>query len=241
MKRKNYLHRSLYKKHHGIIPTDDTGRPYDIHHIDGDHTNNVITNLVAVSIQEHYKIHFLQGDWDACLAILVRMESGPDEISAMSKKVQAERIKNNTHHFQKRSDGTSLASDRVKNGTHHLSKRQDGTSMASDRVKSGKCNLSKRPDGTSMSSDRVTNGTHQRLDKNRYVFKNLDSGEEVTMSRKEFMDTYNLHAHQGNLGSMITGRTRVGKKGKVSPVTKHVKRWIVTATIHPTVVGHTVS
>ena len=33
-------YRKIYEQHHGPIPIDESGRTYDIHHIDGNHFNN---------------------------------------------------------------------------------------------------------------------------------------------------------------------------------------------------------
>ena len=46
------LHRLIYEDHYGLIP-----KGMQIHHIDGDTTNNDISNLEMVSISEHNKIH----------------------------------------------------------------------------------------------------------------------------------------------------------------------------------------
>ena len=51
-------YRKIYEDHYGQIPLDEEGRSYDIHHIDGNHNNNDISNLKAVTIQEHYDIHY---------------------------------------------------------------------------------------------------------------------------------------------------------------------------------------
>jgi hypothetical protein len=55
-------HRKIYENHIGKIPIDETGRTYEIHHIDGNHSNNDPINLEAITIQEHYDIHFEQMD-----------------------------------------------------------------------------------------------------------------------------------------------------------------------------------
>jgi len=55
------IHRRLYIKNHGSIPIDENGCSYEIHHIDGNHDNNDISNLIAISIKEHYEIHKKQG------------------------------------------------------------------------------------------------------------------------------------------------------------------------------------
>jgi hypothetical protein len=56
----------------------------EIHHIDGNHSNNNITNLKLVSIQEHYDIHHAQGDWAACLLMSHRMKLTPEEKSRLA-------------------------------------------------------------------------------------------------------------------------------------------------------------
>ena len=74
-------YRKIYEQHYGPIPKDDTGRTYEIHHKDGNRKNNDIENLQCVSIQEHYDIHYSQGDWAACQAISKRMNISPEENS----------------------------------------------------------------------------------------------------------------------------------------------------------------
>ena len=41
-------YRKIYKNYYGVIPCDDSGRTYDIHHINGNRSNNNIDNLIAV-------------------------------------------------------------------------------------------------------------------------------------------------------------------------------------------------
>lgn len=53
-------YRKLWESVYGKIPTDEKGRTYDIHHIDGNRKNNSIDNLVCLSIEDHYKIHLKQ-------------------------------------------------------------------------------------------------------------------------------------------------------------------------------------
>jgi hypothetical protein len=111
-------YRKIYEAHHGPIPKDQDGRTYDIHHLDGNHSNNAIENLKAVTIQEHYEIHFSQGDYGGCLSMVARMKILPEEISRLSSLTQQKRVAAGTHHLLKRVDGTSITSDRVKNGTN---------------------------------------------------------------------------------------------------------------------------
>lgn len=62
-------YRKIYEKHHGPVPVESNGRKYHIHHVDGDRTNNNPENLIAVTAQRHFEIHYEQGDIGACLAL----------------------------------------------------------------------------------------------------------------------------------------------------------------------------
>lgn len=50
------LHREKYQDAHGSIP-----QSLDVHHIDGDKTNNDISNLVAITKAEHLREHGPRG------------------------------------------------------------------------------------------------------------------------------------------------------------------------------------
>lgn len=67
------LHRQIWEKNFGIIPKDENGVTYEIHHIDGNNKNNELSNLKCVSLQEHFDIHYEQGDWFACKLIMQKL------------------------------------------------------------------------------------------------------------------------------------------------------------------------
>ncbi len=152
MKRHPSEYHKVWREHHGEIPCDDSGRRLEIHHVDGDKENNDISNLLLVTIEEHYRIHEAQGDVGACVAILMRMNSTPEERKALAKlaheknpeicrkaglasyKSQKEK---GTHLFHQSGFQRKVANDRVKNGTHPFQRRPDGTSLAMDQVKNG--------------------------------------------------------------------------------------------------------
>jgi len=92
-------YRKIYKKHHGSIPVDDTGRTYDIHHIDGDRKNNDIKNLVALSIEDHYLIHLEQNDYQAAAAIRMRWDKDIAEISKLNSIAAKKRVSGGIHHW----------------------------------------------------------------------------------------------------------------------------------------------
>jgi hypothetical protein len=108
------IYRKIYEDCYGPIPVDEIGRPYDIHHIDGNHRNNDIGNLIAVSVTEHYDIHYRQCDWAACLLISLRLKMLPQDISALRSLANQERVRNGAHNFL----GSKLQDKRVADGTH---------------------------------------------------------------------------------------------------------------------------
>ena len=161
----------IYKNHHGVIPKDDNGRSYEIHHIDGNHSNNVPENLTCVSIQQHYNIHFSQSDWGACFLMAQKMGHSPEEISELNRKQNQSRILNGTHNLLKREDGSSLTSDRVKKGTHHwLSKNR------------------KHVPGRGKSLKELT----------PFNWKNTLTAETARLSVRDFVEKYDLQQHRGN-------------------------------------------
>ena len=73
-------HRKIYEEFHGIkIP-----KFMDIHHIDGNHSNNDPLNLKLVTIQEHYDIHFSQGDYGAAYMVSLRLKLSDEERSKIA-------------------------------------------------------------------------------------------------------------------------------------------------------------
>ena len=73
------LHRQIWIKHFGKIPKDEFGVTHEIHHKDGNKLNNDIDNLICISLQEHFDIHYRQKDWFACKLIMLKL-SIPEEI-----------------------------------------------------------------------------------------------------------------------------------------------------------------
>jgi hypothetical protein len=73
-------HRKIYEQYYKIkIP-----KRMEIHHIDGNHSNNDINNLKLVTEKEHYDIHYAQGDWAACLLLSKRNAISPEERSRLA-------------------------------------------------------------------------------------------------------------------------------------------------------------
>jgi hypothetical protein len=78
-------YRKIWESAYGPIPRDTEGFSYEIHHVDGDHSNNHVDNLKLVTIKEHLSIHLEQGDWFAAALIAKRIGLGPDYSSSLQR------------------------------------------------------------------------------------------------------------------------------------------------------------
>ena len=88
MKRKyTKIHRRIYENYYKCCLL-----PYiEIHHIDGNHDNNLIENLLAITVQEHYEIHKAQGDYAAAAFIATRANVSYQERAELNR---AQALKN---------------------------------------------------------------------------------------------------------------------------------------------------
>lgn len=152
--------RKVYINHYGPIPTDKNGRKYDIHHIDGNRKNNHPFNLKAVTIEEHYDIHYAQGDYGACLRIAARMNKSHEELSELARQSCLKRIKNGTHPWL---GDNNPGKRKVKDGTHHFLRQNGGSEKSRqiqlERIKNGTHPLV----NTDLQKQRVEAGTHNFL------------------------------------------------------------------------------
>ena len=201
-KRNNKKYKKIYEQHHGPVPKDGDGRLYEIHHIDGNPGNNEITNLIALSIHEHYEIHYWQEDWAACLLMSERMMISAEEKSELARKSAFSRVENGTHPWQKRSDGTSFASDLVKKGTHNLLRRPDGTSMTSDRV-----NVLGYVSNFAGMNRSGKLGPH--YDHTIYTFKNINTNIIEITTQRELIDKYDLNNR--SVSKLVHGKRKSHK------------------------------
>lgn len=140
-------YRKIYEQHYGSIPKEENGRSYDIHHIDGNHDNNDPINLKAITVQEHYDIHYSQGDYGACLLIKQqRLELTPEERSNLSSLLAKRRAKQGTHPAQLMS----------KNGTHPFFSGEMQRQSNYQRVRNGTHPFV----GADYNKNNYDNGTH---------------------------------------------------------------------------------
>ena len=94
VKKKKVNYRKIYEAHYGPIPTQKDGKTYEVHHLDGNHSNNTPTNLTAITIQEHFDIHFAQGDYDACTLIIKRLDWPPHTRLDLQRIIVIDRLVN---------------------------------------------------------------------------------------------------------------------------------------------------
>lgn len=73
-------YRKLWMQKNGPIPLDKQGRSYEIHHIDGNRKNNCLENLLCLSIEDHYKLHYDKGEYFAANLIAQRMDKPAEPI-----------------------------------------------------------------------------------------------------------------------------------------------------------------
>lgn len=141
-------YRKIWKDHFGNIPKDDQGRSFEIHHVDGNCSNNDIGNLRCLSIQEHYDLHYSQEDYFSCQLIAIRMGKRPDEISEIAKQTNKKKIQSGLHHFL----GGEIQRTRVEQGTHNF---------ITDNPVYKQVNLGKNKlIGSENNRKRMENGTH---------------------------------------------------------------------------------
>lgn len=183
-------YRKIYEEHYGPIPRDHNGRSFDIHHIDGNKKNNDPKNLVALSIEDHLKVHRDQGDHKAVLAIMLRLNHSPEAIKEAASRAAIQRVEEGSHHWLggdlqrkllkklKEQGKLFMASEEHRRNTSELNKRriQEGThNFLSDHHKgivseTNKKRLSSGDHpfcqgvGPENSRKRVKEGTHHFLD-----------------------------------------------------------------------------
>lgn len=169
-------YRKIYRDHYGPIPRDKDGRSYEIHHIDGDSSNNDITNLKCVTIKEHYEIHKSQGDHAACLIMADRMQISVEEKTYLAKL--ANTGKNNPMY------GTIWITNGVDNKKIHNNEIPEGWYRGRSFSEEHSKTFTKRSKVGSNNS---------RYNDTLYKFKHLETGKEVEMTKYDFSKSYNIH------------------------------------------------
>lgn len=224
-------YRKIYEEHYGLIPVDEQGRTYDIHHLDGNHSNNDISNLKAVSIKEHYEIHLAKEDWGACYLIMLRMNSSPSELSEMSKKTQRKLVENGTHVLLNGEMQRRIQLEKVENGTHHLLSGKIQRETAQKRISEGTHNFQtmSAEDRSVIQKNRLMAGIHpfqksdhyekvrnavignKNVNYNPTIFQwtNSFTHEKISCTINELCKSYKLDTR--NVSAVAKGRRKIHK------------------------------
>lgn len=173
------IYRKIYESHYGLIPKEENGRSYEIHHIDGDSNNNEPANLVALTLQDHYDIHYAQQDYIACFLIAGKLGKTPTEMFILKSKAEQKKVIEGRHNLLKREDGTSVSSDFVKTGKHPFVRRPDGSSLTMDRVLSGTNPFTK------------IGAEHPKYLSELHSFRNKHTGEIIKATYYDFRTKFN--------------------------------------------------
>lgn len=206
-------YRKIYESAFGPVPKDTTGRKYEIHHLDGNSHNNELSNLGAVSIQEHYDIHYQQNDWGACLAIARRMKRSPELISELARRHALKRVEEGTNPLVGGDVVRASNKRRIENGTHNFL----GPSNNMKKVDEGTHHFLGGEIQRLSNQRRLKNGTH-------HLLGGKQQRELVAAGKHPFQDK-ELHKRMISSGTHHSCKTHTcpqcGKVGKSSVM----RRW----------------
>ena len=182
-------YRKIYENHVGPIPKDQNGRTYEIHHVDGNRKNNYPDNLIALSILEHYNIHYSQGDYNACLLISRSMTLTVEELSELARLGANKRILDGTHHFLNPEWKKEATQTKKERGTCLFTYDNPGKNPKNKKF--GDDNVSRRPDVKGMISGENHYMHKDGYDKSKHNSKNPEtlakrSGDNHWMSKPDY-------------------------------------------------------
>jgi HNH endonuclease len=208
-------YRKIYENHFGPISKEPDGRSYEIHHKDGNHSNNDPSNLIAVTLQEHYNIHYSQGDWAACNLIGRKLNLSPALLRELNKKQNLERVLNGTHHLLSGEIQSKSGKDRAKKGTLGFQNKDNlkkanyiKDKVVKQRIQEGTWILQDPEFHRKVVKNQIANGTHC-------------SQKKITCPHcNKTIDSANYKRSHGNNCKILTG--------KIKKISKHPKRQLKT-------------
>lgn len=153
-------YRRIWINENGPIPVDENGQSYEIHHINGNRSDNELSNLICVSIREHFNIHLEQGDAAACASILQRMVASPEEYK---EKLKLYSLKGDKHPMW---------------GKTHTEEAKRKIGEASSKRNKGK--------GNPRYGKSHTNETRKKISENR---KGKGTGPKTAETRKKMSES----------------------------------------------------
>lgn len=184
-------YRKIYEQYYGPIPKDDEGRSYEIHHIDGNHSNNDPLNLKAVTIKEHYDIHYSQGDFGACGLMVAqkRLFMTGEEFSNLARKSALARSEQGTHNWQNSDLAREKNLKRIVDGTHHFIGENNPVYK---QTKEGKNAFTGGSIQRETANRLLAKGTHHFLDKEAARKRAIERSKNGTHNLKGANSPHNI-------------------------------------------------
>lgn len=176
-------YRKIWEEIFGPIPKDENNRSYEIHHIDGNRSNNLISNLKLVSIQEHYDIHAAQQDWGACNKILKRMNLSPEKFSKLcsenAKRQNKKRVEERSHNFLGSEHAKITQRKKVSDGSHHFLGGKLQSEINKKRIENKTHHFLGGKIQSELMLKRIANGSHPSQIKKTCEYCNKTIGSNV--------------------------------------------------------------
>lgn len=135
-------YRKIYEQAFGKIPKDEQGRSYEIHHIDGNPNNNALDNLLCLSIQEHYDLHYAQGDYFACTKIAQKLKFSQTELSELYRTAAIKQMSDKAVRDNIGQKNSIIQKKLVEQGIHHLLSGEIQRQTNLKRIEEGTHNFS---------------------------------------------------------------------------------------------------
>ena len=228
-----HKYRKIYEHHHGAIPKDNDGRTYEIHHIDGNDRNNDPSNLKAVSIMEHYNIHYSQGDYAACLAISGRLQTTPEEKSSLATQAARKRIEEGTFHFNS-VNAKKWSQEQAERGTRYWGSKKQAERLRSVHTQLVEQGLHPLQGLNNPVHKRIADGLHHWLGSSSNL-QRVQQGNHASQIKKTcphcgtVMDSINYAKHHGDNCAMV--KEKIPPSANPNYVNPTAKRWHITDTI----------